>query len=107
MKQISTKKLSNTGFLLMVLGPLLVALLGRIPWTLPELITTVIGLIAIVLPGVGAVLSIISVVRCKKTKEPVHTLSIVTIVMCNPLFYCIYFFSCAIAGNMYALIPDM
>lgn len=107
MKNISSKKLAIIGFILMLSGPILLCLMGMIPWTLPKVIAFAIMWITIALPGIGAILSIISIVLSKKSGKTAHALTIVTLIMCNPVFYLIYAFICSIAGNILAGIPWM
>lgn len=103
----SGSKMALIGFVLMLIGPAMLFLSGYIPWILPKAIAYTIMWIMIVLPATGAVLSIVSLRLCKKEKRSVHPLSVITLVMCNPLFYFLYFFICGIMGDTLAGIPWM
>ena len=104
---ISSKKLAIIGFILMLSGPAVLYLSGLISVTLPKFAADFIMWITIILPGIGSVLSIISLVLCKRTGRTSHVLSIITLVMCNPFFYFIYVFICTIMGNTLAGISWM
>jgi hypothetical protein len=93
-------KFARLGFCLMLCGPAV----WLIP-TLIELIGSVDGILAaiffiisVALPAVGAVLCIISLVKGKEPDESGKVLSIITVVLCNPLFYPLYFTLCIECG---------
>ena len=86
-------KLALAGFLLMLLGPLMLLLAGLFTDLLghmPEILANIVTGIAIVLPGIGAIISIVSLFFWKKTTKWGRALSIVTLFMCNPVFYFFY-----------------
>ena len=98
-------KLPVIGFILMLLGPGILMLAGFLTSTLgyaPVIIANIIAWTVIILPGIGAVMSIISLVRWKKTGKLGRALTIVTVVMCNPIFYFYYFIICVIASSTLA-----
>jgi|GEM_PF-2839651 len=100
----SVKKLAIIGFLLMLAGPGTLILVRRLAYSFPrnsllDTISIILTWAAIALPAAGAVLCIIHLVKCSKAGTPKNPLSIVTLVMCNPLFYFIYFVACALMGS--------
>jgi len=98
-------KLAVIGFSLMLAGPAILIsafLLQNLAGNFPKIIADIIMWITLVLPGIGAVLCIISLVLWKRTGNIGRSLSIVTVVMCNPVFYFVYLIICGIAGNTLA-----
>lgn len=100
-------ELAKAGVILMLVGPLLLVIQSRISATLPELPAMIIMWTTMVLPGIGAVLSIISLIFCHQAGLLSKVLAVVTIVMCNPFFYVVYVFFCVIMGNALAGLPMM
>ena len=100
----SVKKLAIVGFLLMLCAPALLFPARNLGFSFPNysflgIISVILTGIAFLLPATGAVLCIIHLVKCKKSGEPKSALSIITLVMCNPFFYFIYFVVCAFLGS--------
>jgi hypothetical protein len=100
-----SNKLPLIGFFTMLSGPAIIFLgmiwsinIGNIPLT----ITDIIIWITILLPGIGAVLCIISLCKWKKIATSGRVISIITVVMCNPAFYYIYFIICLILRHSLA-----
>jgi hypothetical protein len=96
-----TNKYARRGFFFMLGGPaiLLFFSLLRLIDPLPQIISTVASFSALVLPGIGAILCIASLRKRKELDKVGITLSIITLVMCNPLFYFFWFVICSIAGS--------
>jgi hypothetical protein len=102
---MENNKASITGFILMLAGPAILLLAGLLTDTfgyLPETAANIISYVALFLPGIGAVLCIITLFRWKKTRKLGRSLAVVTVVMCNPIFYFFYYFICAISSNTLA-----
>ena len=102
---VRTNKLAIIGFLTMLAGPAILILAGLLTGLFgdyPVVLAWIIAGTAMVLPGAGAVYSIISLRRWKKTGMLGRALSIVILVMCNPLFYYIYIALCGIMGSTMA-----
>ncbi|MDR0946631.1 MAG: hypothetical protein LBM87_02640 [Ruminococcus sp.] len=97
----SACKIARRGFILLLCGPgvLLLAALVGIIGDIPDVLALIIGGIAFILPGIGAVLSIIALTKRKELDKIGRALAIITLVMCNPLFYFIYFFVCLAGGD--------
>ena len=100
----SGKKLAVIGFFLMLAGPVTLIPARNLGYSFPDysffgIVSIIITAITFLLPAAGAVLCIIHLVRCKKTGERKNPLSIITLVMCNPFFYFIYFVVCAFLGS--------
>jgi len=98
-------KFAVIGFILMLAGPGMLMLAGFLTSTLgyvSAIIANIISWTAIILPGIGAVMSIVSLVRWKKTGTVGRALAIVTVVMCNPFFYFYYFIICVISSSTLA-----
>ena len=98
-------KLADIGFILMLAGPaiiLIADLLTGSIGTVSEITANIICWIAIVLPGIGAVLSIISLFMWKKTGTRGHAFAIITVIMCNPFFYFVYIVICGMASKTLA-----
>ena len=106
-----SQKFSVIGFILMILGPSILILTGIFAGTLNLVLSKVIAFtimwIAIILPGIGVILSIISLVLCSKSGRSKHALSIVTLLACNPVFYIYYLVICLMTGNGLAGLPTM
>jgi hypothetical protein len=93
------------GFLIMLSGFAIVIveiILYNIIGTINSDIGNIITWVTIVLPGVGAVLCIISLFRWKKISLTGQVLSVITVVMCNPWFYMVYFVICSITRDTLA-----
>jgi len=108
----SGKKLAIIGFLLMLAGPVFLVLTRTTIFyfysiSFFRVLSVILTWLAILLPATGAVFCIVSLVRCKKTGEPINALSIVPIAMCNPFFYFMYFVICSLYGNPLAGISMM
>ena len=95
-----SKKYPVIGFLLMLIGSLLVTkiipfLLWHFPdFTIPELLAIIIIAICFFSPGFSAAISAIYLVTNKEKNDLRQALAILTIAVCNPIFYIIYFFIC-------------
>lgn len=74
--------------------PTLIDAIGNVPTALAYVFAGV----AIILPGIGAIHSIISLLNGKELDKIGRALAIITIIMCNPLFYRFYLGIC-IAGR--------
>lgn len=96
----SADKLARRGFFLLLGGPLVFLIPTLISFItgVPQILAMIFSGIAIILPGVGAILSIISLVKGKELDKTGRALAIITIVMCNPLFYLVYFSICNVGG---------
>ena len=102
---VQNNRMPVTGFLFMLAGPTILVITGLLTGTFGFLSETVAGIVswtAIILPGIGVVISIVSLARRNKAGKLGRSLAIVTLVMCNPFFYAFYFFICIIAGNTLA-----
>ena len=102
--------LAIIGFSLMITGPLTLYLAGVYQsqnGNLSKFFASAIMRIAIVLPGIGAAVSIISLCLWKRTGKLGRALSIVTVVICNPFFYFMYFVICSISEEILAGLPWM
>jgi glucose uptake protein GlcU len=89
------------GFILMLCGPavlLLGALLYQLIGDFPEILAFIFGSIALLLPLIGVILCIMALTKHKELWNGEKSLAIITCVMCNPLFYFIYFFVCYVSG---------
>jgi len=98
-------KMAIIGFVFMLAGPIL--LFFAVFYTesfgyFSKTAAVIVSWTAIVLPGVGIVFAIIALFQWKKTKILGRALAIVTVVMCNPLFYLYYFLICGIASSTLA-----
>lgn len=103
-------KVPLIGFLCMLLGPLTLIITGLLTGVfgyLTETSAAIIAGVAIVFPGIGVVMSIISFFHWKKIAKPGHILAVVTVVMCNPLFYFFYYAICSAVGSELAGISWM
>jgi hypothetical protein len=101
------RKLGFVGFLVMLSGPTVFILANILFDTLPKFIAYTFMWAAIVLPGIGFALSIISLVLDRKSDARKSGFAIFTIIMCNPFFYFIYFFICGMMGSALAGMPSM
>ena len=98
-------KLPIIGFISMIAGPgilMFAGFLTDIFGPFPVIIANIIVWTAILLPGIGVVISIISLVKWRKTGKLGCALAIVTCIMCNPLFYLYYFIICLFSINALA-----
>ena len=106
-----SQKFSVIGFTITMLGPSILILMGIIFGILglvvPKVIVLTIMWVAIILPGIGVVFSIISLILCSKSGRPKHALSIATLLACNPVFYIYYLAICLMTGNSLAGLPSM
>jgi len=106
-KEIAVKqnKTAIIGFLFMLAGPavlLLAVFLTNKFGRIPEIAANIISWAAAILPVIGIVISIISLVKWRKTGITGRALAIVTVIMCNPLFYLYYLIDCLIASSTLA-----
>lgn len=102
---VRNNKAPIIGFILMLAGPIILLLaefLTKLIGYIPIIAANIISWTAIILPAIGVVISIVTFFRWKKTGKLGRALSIVTVIMCNPFFYFLYFFICVIAGNTLA-----
>ena len=102
---VQKNKLSVIGFILMLSGPLvllLASLTQKLFGDLSEILANIISWTAMIVPGIGAVICIICLFSWKKLMPHSRALSIVTVIMCNPFFYYIYLFICAISSKTLA-----
>lgn len=98
-------KLPIIGFILMLAGPIILLLAGFFTETfgyVPEIAANIIAWTAIILPGIGAIISIVSLFKWKKIGKRGRALAIVTVIMCNPFFYFIYLVMCGISSKTLA-----
>ena len=99
-----------TGFILMLSGPAVLiaaSLLKSAFGNLPQAAANIISLLAAALPGMGAVISIAWLFRRKKMEKLGRALVIVTVLMCNPLFYFYYLLICLIVSSELAGVSWM
>jgi hypothetical protein len=102
-------RLAIIGFAFMLAGPALIIFAGLLQnWTgdFHKISALIIAWTSVVLPGIGAVISIVSLILRKSGKLG-KALSIVTLIMCNPFFYYYYFFICMVMGITLAGLPLM
>ena len=107
---VRKNKLAITGFVLMVVGPLILLIAGQLQGQIgnfSEFVSNFIMWSAIIFPGVGAIISIVSLFLWNKTGNLGHALSIITLIMCNPFFFFIYYVMCAISSKTLAGLPWM
>jgi hypothetical protein len=93
------------GFILMLAGPAILILAGLVTGAfgyLPRTAANIVSYVTMFLPGIGAVVCIVTLFRWKKTGKLGRSLAVVTVVMCNPFFYFFYFFICAISSSTLA-----
>ncbi len=98
-------KTAIIGFIFMLAGPMILVLAGVLTdifGNIPEIAANIVSWTAMALPGIGAVISIVTLFRWKKLGKVERALSIVTVIMCNPFFYFIYFVMCSIASKTLA-----
>ncbi len=103
-------RLGVIGFICMLAGPILLVLANTMQiWIgdFTRLQANIIMGVSLILPAAGFVIGIITLVRWKKTGIWGRALAIVTVVMCNPFFYYIYFIICTIMGVTLAGLPWM
>jgi hypothetical protein len=101
----SAFKNSRRGFMLMLGGPavlILGGLLYQVIGDFPDILAFIFGGIAFILPGIGLVFAIKSLLKRKELYKFDLSVSIITCVMCNPIFYFFYFFICFISGSALA-----
>jgi hypothetical protein len=98
-------KAAIIGFLLMLAGPIILFLAGLFTKSygdMPKTAANIVSWVTAILPGVGAVISIISLIKWNKTGKLGRALSIVTVIMCNPFFYIVYLFMCMLSSSTLA-----
>ena len=110
MEYIIKNKFALIGFALLIAGPFALFILSQIQigmgyFNLPDFLASAIIWTIILLPGIGAVFSAVSLVQWKKTGVSGRVLSIGTILMCNPYFYFFYYVFCAFGGSALAAPP--
>jgi hypothetical protein len=95
-----SSKNARIGFFLMLGGPAVLTFfyLLRLIGPFPDIIAAVAGFSAFILPAIGAILCITSLKKRNELDKIGKALSIITLVMCNPVFYFFYFFICSIGG---------
>ncbi|MDR0944360.1 MAG: hypothetical protein LBM41_07515 [Ruminococcus sp.] len=98
---MSSSKKARIGFCLLLGGPavLLIPTLIDLIVTVPDILAVFFAFTSAILPGIGAIFCIISLVKGKELDKLGRALSIITIVMCNPLFYPLYFVICMNSGD--------
>ena len=99
-------KLPKIGFALMLLGPMII-LFARISFFGANSddivgITEVLKWLAIVAPGIGAILCIVATFCWKELSGRSQILATIVFVMCNPIFYSVYFMYCYYVGFVFA-----
>lgn len=96
------------GFLLMIMGPVLLGVFGLVMYSrVPRLLALIVSVICFFLPGIGAVIGTFYLEWSKNKGLLGKALVVVTIIMCNPIFYFLYFVICILMGNAMAGIPLM
>lgn len=103
-------KLGIVGFVFMVLGPAILFLASVVQTAygdFPEWLAGFVVGVSLVLPAAGFIMGIISLVLWKKSGIWGRALAIVTVIMCNPFFYWIYFIICMIYSQALAGLPWM
>jgi hypothetical protein len=101
---------ARKGFLLMLSGPALLLIAGLfvvVLGELPAVLAFIIGGTAFLLPGIGVVFAIKALIKRDELYKTGRALAIITCVMCNPLFYFIYFFICFVSGSALAGMASM
>ena len=95
---VSVLTLPIIGFLLMLAGPAILILAGMFTSLfgyMPTVIAEIVSWVAFILPGIGAVINCIVLLFLREeTGILEHVLASVTVFMCNPFFYLVYFFIC-------------
>lgn len=103
-------KLGVIGFVFMIAGPMILFLASMVQTAcgdFPEWLANIVAWVSLILPAAGLIMSIISLVLWKKSGVWGHALAIVTVIMCNPFFYWIYFIICMIYSQDLAGLPWM
>ena len=98
-------KAAIIGFILMLAGPAILILAGLFTGAfgyLPRTAASIVSYVTMFLPGIGAVICIVTLFRWKKIGKLGRSLAVVTVIMCNPFFYYIYFIICAISSSTLA-----
>jgi len=102
---VQNNKVPIIGFVLMLAGPVILILAGLFTEALgclPRTAANIVSYVTMFLPGIGAVICIVTLFRWKKTGKLGRSLAVVTVIMCNPFFYFFYFFICAISSSTLA-----
>jgi hypothetical protein len=96
----SSSKKARIGFCLLLGGPLvlLIPTVIDLIGSVPDILAIFFSFVSAILPGIGAILCIASLIKGKELDKLGRALSIITIVMCNPLFYYLYFHMCFAGG---------
>jgi hypothetical protein len=105
----SASKNARRGFFLMLGGPCVLVIPTFIDFIgyVPDVFAVIFSGAAIILPGIGAILCIASLIKGKLLDKTGRALSIITIVMCNPLFYLVYMAICSAGGHGLAQMSFM
>ena len=112
MEYVIRNRFALIGFALLAAGPFALFILSQIQIRMgylnfPDFLASVTIWTIILLPGIGALFSIISLVRWKKTGVSGRILSIVTVLICNPYFYFFYYVFCAYSVVVLTGLPEM
>ena len=92
------------GFVFMITGPLILytveqyrteSILINAAVTITETTAETLLWTAVFLPGIGAALCIFSLLNWKKLGKFGRILSITVVIICNPIFYFLYYLACA------------
>jgi hypothetical protein len=97
-------KKARIGFILLFAGPLVLVIPTLIEsiGTVPHILALFFAIIAGALPGIGAVFAIMSLIKWKELDGIAVIMSVITIVMCNPIFYMFYWQLCMAGGYGFA-----
>ena len=96
-KQNSYSKLNvlpKIGFVLFSFGPIFIFTMNIFSFEFSVLLANLIMWISIITPGIGAVLCLISAFKWRELSDNSKGYSIIIFVMCNPVFYFLYFVFC-------------
>ncbi|MBO1307124.1 hypothetical protein JZO70_13185 [Enterococcus sp. 669A] len=97
------------GFLLLLAGPVLLFIFVETVsvnfFDAPEIFAFVLTTVCFFLPGIGAVIGTFYLELSMNKHLLGKLLVIVTIIMCNPFFYVLYYVICSYVGDVLAGIP--
>ena len=102
--------LAIIGFCLMLAGPAILITASQFfhwKWTFPVVVADIIAWTAFLLPVAALVIGIVSLTRWRRTSVLGRALSVVTVVICNPVFLAAYFFFCMLSIVILANLPLM
>ncbi|MDR2547782.1 MAG: hypothetical protein LBC96_09830 [Lachnospiraceae bacterium] len=103
-------KMSIIGFTLFLAGPAILVLANILMTEygyFPQIVARIITWGAILLPGAGVIICFFQLCRWRKTGKLGRALSIVTVIMCNPIVYIYYCLYAVLYGSTMAGLPWM